>query len=226
MDIEGLGDKLVNQLVDEGLVTGYGDLYRLDVESVARLPRMGQRSAEKLVAAIQSSKTRGLARVLNALSIRHVGSTVARVLARNFGSVQRMASASVEELAAVDEVGEIIADSVFRFFASETGRQVIADLTGQGVVMTDDAADSPADSQVLAGKTLVVTGTLQNRTRDEMHALIGRHGGKTSSSVSSKTDYLVAGEKPGSKLTKAEKLGVPVLTEQQLEQMLGIGTDS
>lgn len=225
MDIEGLGDKLVIQLVDEGLVTNCGDLYRLAAGQVAALPRMGQRSADKLIAAIETSKTRGLARLLNALSIRHVGSTVARVLARHFGDIEKLAAASIEELAAVDEVGDIIAESVYSFFDNQSGRDLVADLDSLGLDMTEQSAILDSASQVLEGKTLVVTGTLQNRTRDEMHQLIQQHGGKTTSSVSSKTDYLIAGEKAGSKLAKAEKLGVPVLGEADLEQLLGVDTE-
>ena len=222
MDIEGLGDKLVNSLVDEGLVSSYADLYRLTADQVAELPRMGQRSSANLVTAIEASKSRGLARLLNALSIRHVGSTVARVLARHFADIEKLAAASVEDLGNVDEVGEIIAESVHGFFNSETGRQIIGDLAAEGVVLIEEQADSPAASDLLLGKTLVVTGTLQNYTRDQVHSLIQQHGGKTSSSVSSKTDYLVAGEKAGSKLAKAEKLGVAVLGESDFEKLLGL----
>ncbi len=223
MDIEGLGDKLVNLLVDEGLVRSYGDLYRLDIASVAALPRMGQRSAEKLIAAIEISKTRGLARLLNALSIRHVGNTVAKVLARNFGDIKKIASATSEQLASVNEVGDIIADSVFRFFSSPHGQTTIADLEEQGIVMIEENRSPESASQRLAGKSLVVTGSLSKYTRDEIHALIEQHGGKTSSSISSKTDYLVAGDKAGSKLAKAKKLGVAVLTEVDFEQLIVSG---
>jgi DNA ligase (NAD+) len=220
MDIEGLGEKLVNLLVDEGLVHSYGDLYRLDAATLAALPRMGQRSAEKLVAAVAASKSRGLARLLNALSIRHVGGTVAKVLARQYGDIEKLAAASVDELASVDEVGEIIADSVHRFFSSAHGRATIADLKAQGVVMTESASGPETASQKLAGKSLVVTGTLAKYTRDQIHALIEQHGGKVSSSVSAKTGYVVAGEKAGSKLEKAQKLGVTVLTEEEFEKLI------
>ncbi|MGI9516461.1 MAG: NAD-dependent DNA ligase LigA [Pirellulaceae bacterium] len=220
MDIEGLGDKLVALLVSEGLVDTYGDLYRLTVDQVAALPRMGQRSAEKLIAAIQDSKSRGLTRLLNAMSIRHVGTTVAGVLARHFGDIEKLQAASVEELYDIDEVGEIIAESVHGFLSSPLGCQTIDDLRSAGVVMTEDVAASGPVGDTFSGKTFVVTGTLNKYTRDEIHELIKGQGGKTSSSVSKKTDYLVAGEKAGSKLVKAESLGVKVISEDEFEAML------
>ncbi len=223
MDIEGLGEKLVGLLVDNRLVGNYGDLYRLKAETVAALPRMGDVSANNLITAIEASKSRGLARLLNALSIRHAGITVARVLARHFGDIRKLAAASVEELASVNEVGEIIAQSVYDFFNSEHGRRTIADLAGLGVQLTDDATESKPAGRTLAGKTLVVTGTLRKFTRGEVEELIARHGGKATSSISSRTDYLVAGDKAGSKLEKAQQLGVPVLSEEEFEKLIGGG---
>jgi DNA ligase (NAD+) len=220
MDIEGLGEKLVNQLVDAGLVTCYGDLYRLDADRLAALERMGKKSADKLVAAIEASKSRGLARLLNALSIRHVGNTVAKVLARHYGSIDAVSSATREELSTVSEVGEIIADSVYRFFSSEHGQQTVRDLQESGVVTEESRDASTSASQMLAGKTLVVTGTLSKYNRDQIHELIEQHGGKTASSVSSKTSYLVAGENAGSKLDKARSLGVAVLSEDDFDALI------
>lgn len=221
MDIEGLGDKLVRQLVDCGLVKRYGDLYRLTVEQVADLERMGTTSATKLINAIEASKHQGLARLLNALSIRHVGITVARVLARHFGSLQKIRAASVEELSQIDEVGGIIAQSVHDFINSDSGRQTLDDLHSLGVRLSEDiSANEPVNKQ-LAGKTIVVTGTLTKYTREEIQELIRQHGGKAASSVSSKTDYVVAGEKAGSKKAKAESLGVKVISEAEFEKMLG-----
>ena len=220
MDIEGLGDKLVNQLVSDGLVSSYGDLYRLTCEKIMQLERMGKRSSEKLVAAIAETRSRGLDRLLNALSIRHVGATVAKVLARHFGSMDRLESAGLEQLAAVDEVGEIIARSVHEFIRSEHGQSTLRDFRELGLGMQADQPTATAQSDALVGKTFVVTGTLTKYTRDQIHQLIEEHGGKTSKSVSAKTDYLVAGEKAGSKREKAEKLGVAIVDEAGFEQLL------
>ncbi|MCA9118667.1 MAG: NAD-dependent DNA ligase LigA [Planctomycetaceae bacterium] len=220
MDIEGLGDKLVDQLVSSGMVNTYGDLYRLKDRKadLLRLERMGEKSAENLIQGIETSRTRNLASLLNALSIRHVGATVARVLAEHFGSIEAIETATLEELAGVNEIGSIIAESVYSFFHSEFGKAIVDDLRSMGLNM--EAAKTSLASNSLADKTLVVTGTLVNHTRDEIQDLIRQHGGKVSSSVSAKTDYVVAGEKAGSKLAKAEKLGVRVLTEEEFEAML------
>jgi DNA ligase (NAD+) len=218
MDIEGLGDKLVDQLVTDGLVSDYAELYKLDAERLAALPRMGSKSAEKLVEKIRGSRSRGLGRLLNALSIRHVGARVATVLAEEFGSIEKLQEATVEQLAEVHEIGQIIAESVHEFLHDDFGSATIAALIEQGVRMDADRPARSGDS--LEGKAFVVTGTLIHRTRDEIHALIKQHGGRTSSSVSKKTDYLVAGEKAGSKLTKAKKLGVQVLSEANLDELI------
>ncbi len=219
MDIEGLGDKLVDQLVGQGLVRSYGDLYRLRLDQLTGLERMGRKSSENLLAGIEASKDRGLARLLNALAIRHVGARVATVLAEQFASMDALTAASVEELSAINEIGPIIAQSVHDFLHSKHGRHSIGDLGRMGVKM-ESAQPAGEVSRVLEGKTLVVTGALQKYARDEINALIERHGGRAASSVSSKTDYVVAGEKAGSKLAKAQKLGVPVLTEDEFEALL------
>ena len=220
MDIEGLGDKLVEQLVSSGLVKSYGDLYRLTAEQLLTLERMGKKSSENLLAGIEASKDRGLARLLNALSIRHVGTTVARVLAESFGTIGALREASVEQLSEINEIGPIIAESVHEFLDSEFGMASVDDLAALGVTMEAPQRDEEERSEILAGKTLVVTGTLVKYTRDEIKELIVQHGGRAASSVSSKTDYLVAGEKAGSKLTKAESLGVAVLTEEEFEALI------
>jgi len=220
MDIEGLGDKLVDQLVEEGLVRSCGDLYRLDAATLAGLERMGKKSSQNLVEAIEASKERGLARVLNALTIRHVGARVAAVLAEHFGSIDALAAASMDELAQINEIGPVIAQSVYDFLHSETGRRIIDDLRSVGVRMEAERPAGAATSRKLEGKTFVVTGTLQKYTRDEIHELIERHGGRAASSVSKNTDYLVAGEKAGSKLAKARQLGVAVLDEAGFEALL------
>jgi DNA ligase (NAD+) len=219
MDIEGLGDKLVDQLVDGGLVQDYADLYRLTDEQLTDLERMGRKSAEKLLAGIEASKSRGLARLLNALAIRHVGARVGTTLAEHFGSVEAMQQAEVEELAEVPEIGPIIARSVYDYLHSAEGQKELAELAAAGLNMTAPKRLA-AKLGALAGKTLVVTGTLLKYTREEIEELIAQRGGRAASSVSKKTDYVVAGENAGSKLEKAQKLGITVLSEEQFDELL------
>ncbi len=223
MDIEGLGDKLVEQLVRERLVGGYGDLYRLTFEQIEDLDRMGEKSATNLIDAIAKSKNRGLSRLLAALTIRHVGRRVAVILAEHFGSINALRDASEQQLNDIDEVGPTIARSVFEYLHSEHGRRTIDDLVSLGLDMTAPMREKTdvAEPGPLTGKTIVVTGTLTKYTRDEIQRLITGHGGRASSSVSKKTDYVVAGEKAGSKLEKAEKLGIPVFSEDEFEKLLG-----
>ncbi len=219
MDIEGLGDKLIDQLVGQGLVAGCGDLYRLTLDQLMELERMGRKSSENLLAGIAASKDRGLARLLNGLSIRHVGTRLAAVLAERFGSMDALIAASVEELSDTMEIGPIIAQSVYDFLHGKFGSETIADLKSVGVKME---APRVRASRALEGKTLVVTGTLAKYSRDEINELIARHGGHAASSVSKNTDYVVAGEKAGSKLDKARQLGVKVLTEAEFEKLLKV----
>ncbi len=220
MDIEGLGDKLVEQLVASDLVADYADLYALTVDQLAVLERMGEKSARSLVAQIERSKERGLAKLLNALGIRHVGPRVAAILARRFPTIERLQGATVEALAEEHEIGAVIAESVHEWLASDYGRRVIAGLAAAGVRL-----DLPAEEQVregpLTGRTLVVTGTLETFSRQEAEEAIRRAGGRASGSVSKKTDYVVAGAEAGSKLEKAAKLGVPVIDEAEFKRLLG-----
>ncbi len=220
MDIEGLGEKLVDQLVSTGLVKTYADLYRLKLDDLVKLERMGRKSSENLLRAIEQSKTRGLARLLTALAIRHVGQHVAQVLAEHFGSMDRLMEASEEELAAIHEIGPVIAKSVYQFLHSKRGRKIIEDLRRQGVVM-ELPRQRRTRSQALAGKTIVVTGTLKNFTRDQIHQVIQEHGGRPASSVSRNTDFVLVGENPGSKLQKAQQLGIPTLSEEQFLALIG-----
>lgn len=213
MDIEGLGDKLVEQLIDEKLVSNYGDLYRLTAQQLLSLPRMGQRSCEKLLAAIDASKNRGLQRLLNALSIRHVGGRVSEVLANHYQTMEKLRNASVIELSTLSDVGETIANSVYEFFHDTFGQNLIQDLADLGINMEQQASSATPQTNLLQGKSFVVTGTLPDYGRDEIQALIKANGGKVSSSVSKKTDYLVAGEKAGSKLETATQLGITVLDQ-------------
>jgi len=205
-------------------VQDYGDLYRLEEQQLLQLERMGRRSVEKLLTAIEAAKQRGLARLLNALSIRHVGATVARVLASHFGSIEAIRAANQEQLAEINEIGPIIAESVFGFLHGERGRSVIDDLRRLGVAMTAQQPKTEAAvGNLFAGKTLVVTGVLQNHSRQEMEELIRQHGGRAASSVSKKTDFLIAGENAGSKLAKAQSLGVVILSEDEFEALCNGG---
>ena len=224
MDIEGLGDKLVDQLVDRGLVRRHADLYRLTADQVIELERMGQKSAENLIEGIKTSRQRGLSRLLNALSIRHVGQRVATVLAEHFGSIDRLSKATPEELSEVHEIGEVIAASVHAFLHSDHGLRAIEDLRAADVMMDEPRALAAAEARatgVLAGKVLVITGTLPRRSRDAMQEAITRHGGRFSSSVSKKTDYVVAGENAGTKLEKAQQLGLRILSEDEFDALVG-----
>ena len=220
MDISGLGDKLVEQLVATGMVQDYADLYTLNVSQLQSLERMGKKSAEKLLTEIANSRDRGLVRVLNALGIRHVGPRVSTLLTEKFPSVEVLRKATVEEIAAVHEIGDIIAESVHDWLMSDYGTRVIDRLMSAGVSMNVPQANDVRDGP-LTGKTIVVTGTLESFTRQEAEEAIQQAGGRSSSSVSKKTDYVVAGNEAGSKLTKAEKLGVTVLNNDQFKELLG-----
>ncbi|MDS1140913.1 NAD-dependent DNA ligase LigA [Pusillimonas sp. SM2304] len=221
LDIEGLGEKLVDQLVDSGRVKSLADLFTLTVIELAAYERMGRKSAENLVAALERARTPALGRLLYALGIRHVGETTARDLARHFGSVDAVMAADEASLLQVNEVGPVVAASILRFFAEPHNRDVIAALAAAGVHADAEAAPSGTDLR-LAGKTLVLTGTMPNWTRDEATRHILAAGGKVSGSVSRKTAYVVAGEEAGSKLAKAAELGVPVLDEDGLKGLLGV----
>ena len=223
MDIEGLGDKLVDQLVAAKTICNYGDLYRLEAKQdrLLNMERMGRKSVDNLLDGIDASKNRGLARLLNALTIRHVGTRVAVVLAERFHTIDAIIAATVEQLSETNEIGPIISQSVFDYFHSEFGEATIADLRSVGVKMDAIASGEAAGVfRALEGKTLVVTGTLTKYTRDEIAELITLHGGRAASSVSKKTDYVVAGENAGSKLEKAQSLGVPVITEEDFERLV------
>ncbi|MGH7706581.1 MAG: NAD-dependent DNA ligase LigA [Vulcanimicrobiaceae bacterium] len=219
MDIEGVGDVLASALVDGRLVRDVADLYDLDAGKLLALPRMGEKSAANVVAAIAGSKTRGLARLLAALNIRYVGGQNAALLAPEFGSIDALAAAEKEELAAVDGVGEQIAESVWFFLRQPQNLAVIERLRAHGVEMTAPRR-APRPVGALAGKTLVLTGTLPSLTRDQAAELIVGAGGKVSSAVSKKTDYVVAGDAAGTKLEKAHKLGVTVIDEAELQRIV------
>lgn len=216
MDIDGLGPAVVQLLVEQKLAASPADLYTLRLTDVASLDRMGRRSAKKLLEAIEKSKQQPLSRLLYAFGIRQVGQKAAGLLARQFGSMDRLQEATREELCAIPDIGEITAESLCRWLESAQGQHLIARLREAGVNMTQPDEQL---SHRLEGQTFVITGTLEKRSRQEMTQFIQQHGGKVSGSVSKRTDYLVAGEDAGSKLQKARELGVPVLTEGELEAM-------
>lgn len=220
MDIEGLGDKLVNQLVDSNFVGSFGDLYALTLDKLMSLERVGKKSAENLLQGIAASRDRGMTRVLNAISIRHVGQRVAQILARRFGNVDALMAADLETIGSTNEIGPIIAQSVFDYFRSDDGMELIRQLHAAGVSLEASAEDSVDSKGVFAGKTVVVTGSLSKYSRDEIERLIEQRGGRAASSVSKKTDFLIAGEAAGSKLEKAKSLGVPVLTEAEFDDLI------
>jgi DNA ligase (NAD+) len=219
MDIDGLGDKLVEQLADEGLIESVADLYTLDVERLSALDRMGQKSAENLVTAIERSKTTTLPRFLYALGIREVGEATASNLARHFGDLDKLMAADLDALVEVEDVGPIVAAHVANFFAAERNCQIIALLREHGVHWPVDTA--PSGEMPLAGQTWVLTGNLEAMTRSEAKEKLQALGAKVAGSVSAKTDCVAAGANAGSKLAKAEALGVKVIDETQLLQVLG-----
>jgi DNA ligase (NAD+) len=219
MDIEGLGEKLVDQLVDGGLVRTAADLYRLDVARLAALERMADKSAANVAAAIEKSKATTLPRFIFGLGIRHVGEATAKELARHFGSLDALAAADEAALQQAQDVGPVLAESIARFFAEPHNREVIRALRAAGVRWRE-AAPQRAAAGPLAGRTLVLTGTLPDLTRDEAKARIEAAGGKVAGSVSRKTDYVVAGAEAGSKLEKARELGIPILDEGGLLALL------
>ena len=219
MDIEGLGDKLVDQLVDAAIVKTPVDLYRLGVLALANLERMGEKSAQNLLAAIEKSRATTLARFIFALGIRNVGEATARDLARHFGKLDALMAADLDALQRVPDVGPIVANAIAAFFAEPHNREVIEQLRAAGLHW-EEGEPAAAAAGALAGKTFVLTGTLPTLTRDEAKALIDARGGKVAGSVSKKTHYVVAGAEAGSKLDKAQALGVAILEEDGLLRLL------
>ena len=220
MNIDGLGDKIVDQLVDKGLVKDVADLYALKESEVAGLERMAEKSAQNLLEEIEASKKNSLARLIYALGIQFVGERTAQLLAEHFSSLEELAAGKEEELEEVPEVGPKVAASIVEFFSEPANCQLIKKLRKAGVHPT--AEKRVVKSQKLAGKSFVFTGSLANRSREEAGELVIQHGGKVSSSVSKKTSYVVVGTDPGSKYEKAKELGVTILTEAEFEKLLGL----
>jgi DNA ligase (NAD+) len=218
MNIDGLGETIVDQLVDKGLVKDFADLYHLDADSVANLERMAEKSAQNLIDEIKESKSRGLVRLIYALGIRFVGERTGQLLAENFGSMKKLADASLEELTEVPEVGPKVATSIVDFFSEPANKAVLQRLEEAGLKMKEERK-APRDNS-LAGQSFVFTGGLAHRSREEAGQLVVDRGGKVISTVSKKTDYVVVGTDPGSKYDKAKELGVPILDESGFEKLL------
>src|SRR5829696_6916237 len=226
MDIEGLGEERVTQFVEAGLLNDAADVYSLTVEQLVPLERIGERSAQLLVDAVDQSRSRPLAKLLVGLGIRHVGPSASQALARELGNLEAIADAGVEQLAVVPGVGGVIAESVVAFFANERNRALVERLRAAGVTFRGpEKAEVRSDGPSLAGMTFVLTGTLPSMTREEAQAELEARGGKVTSSVSKKTSYVVVGESPGSKLAKAEQLGVTTLDEDALGHLLEHGPE-
>jgi len=219
MDIDGLGEKIVDQLVDSSLVRDFADLYHLKVAVLSRLERLAEKSATNLVEAIQSSKERGLSRLLFGLGIRYVGDHVAEILAAHYRSLESLSRASQEELMGVPEIGPRIAESVANFFTQEENQRVIERL-GQAGVRTTDLRPGTAGPSPLRGKIFVLTGAMEGFSREEAKEAILKKGGKVTSSVSPHTDFLVLGKDPGSKLEEAKRLGIKTLNEGEFQALL------
>ena len=216
LDIQGLGDKLIEQLVRDDRLHSPADLFALTLEDWAALPRMAEKSAQNILAALEAAKSTTLARFIYALGIREVGNVSAELLARHYRELPALMAASEEDLQAIDGIGPVMAQYIRHFFLDDANRAVIAALQAAGIHWPVVEAPVIAADSPLAGKTVVITGTLPTMTRDEAAAHIARLGGKTSSAVSKKTDYLLAGDKAGSKLEKAQALGVAIIDEAQL----------
>jgi DNA ligase (NAD+) len=230
MDIAGMGEKLVEQLTAAGLLTSFADIYRLtdNRDRLLELDRLGEKSVDKLLAGIEHSKSLPLWRLLTALNIRHIGVTTARTLAAQFGALDAIREQSLESLSETPDVGPVIAQSLFDFFHSDFGRLIVEELRSAGLNFgerlpekPESAGDSPPEEKLFSGKSIVVTGTLERLKRDEIENLIRDLGGKASGSVSKKTAFVVAGADAGSKLEKAEKLGIEVIDETEFLKRIG-----
>lgn len=222
MDIEGVGEVLVSELVKNDLVTKPSDFYKLTLDKLMTVPRMGLKSAEKAIKNIEGSKTRPFGRIINALGIRHVGTTMADLLAENYPSMEKLRHASASDLAAIEGVGPVLAETIFEFFQEPQVNQLIDELIQLGVRMEEDleAKERDALPQTLAGKTFVITGTLETMERSDAEKAVKARGGKATSSVSKNTSYLVVGASPGSKVAKAQQLNVPILNEAEFIELL------
>ena len=217
MDIEGMGEALIRQIVDKGVIKDYGDIYYIRKEEIMGLERMGAKSAENLISAVERSKSNSIDRVIFALGIRHAGIHAAAVLAKMFGSLKRLSEATLAELEEINEIGPVMAQSIYEFFRNKTTLKVLTKLKGAGVKMEEKVL--PAKGK-LAGLSFCISGKLTNYSRLQAQRLIKSLGGRVSGSVGKSTNYLLLGEDPGSKYDKARKLGVKIIGEKEFEKLL------
>ena len=221
MNIDGMGPAMVKSLIDAGMLTDIADLYCLDVEKLQTLDRMGKKSAENLLASVENSKKSGLARLIFGLGIQNVGQKAGKALAEHYGDIESLFAASAEEIASIDDFGAITASCVVSYFSHPQTRALVDRLKAAGVVTSEEKKEKGA---LFAGKTFVLTGTLPTLKRSQAAALIEENGGKTSSAVSKSTDFVLAGEEAGSKLTKAQSLGIAIIDEEKLLLMIEKGS--
>ena len=218
MDIDGLGYSIIEQLLERNLISGITDIYTLKLEDVASLKKNGKKFAQNLIDSINASKNNDLANLITALGIRHVGSKMAKTLARKYKNIDNLMNAGQEELSMQEDVGDITANSIYTFFKQEQTIDLISKLKTAGVNM--ESLEEESTDKRFEGMTFVLTGALESFTRDEASDIIEKFGGKTSGSVSKKTTYVLAGEDAGSKLTKAQNLGVTIITEAEFQEMI------
>lgn len=219
MDIAGLGYSIIEALIEKGLLNGIEDIYYLKKEDIASLKKSGDKFADNLINAINKSKKNNLDKLISSLGIRHVGTKAAKTLAREYKTMDNLMKASEVNLSLVDDIGAITAKSICEFFEQEQSKELIKKLKAAGVKMSNTEEEEEGDNR-FSGMTFVLTGTLEKYTRDEASDIIEKFGGKTSGSVSKKTAYVLAGEEAGSKLTKAQELGITVITEDEFEEMI------
>ena len=217
MNIDGLGENIIGVLLDKKMIANIADIYDLEFEDIASLKKNGKKFAQNLIDSINASKANDLYRLITALGIRHVGVKAAKILAKRYENMDNLAEATVESLSMVEEIGPIVANSIREFFEQEQTKDLLKRLKDAGVNM--ERQKSEDEDERFAGKTFVLTGTLEKYSREEASNIIEKFGGKTSSSVSKKTSYLLAGEDAGSKLTKAQNLGVQIITEAEFDDM-------
>ena len=217
MNIDGLGENIIGVLLEKKMISNIADIYDLEFEDIASLKKNGKKFAQNLIDSINESKENDLYRLITALGIRHVGVKAAKILAKQYGDMDKLSEATVEDLSEVEDIGPIVANSIREFFDQEQTKDLLSRLKDAGVNMKRIKEDDEDDR--FAGKTFVLTGTLEKYSREEASNIIEKFGGKTSSSVSKKTSYVLAGEDAGSKLTKAQSLGVQIITEEEFEEM-------
>lgn len=219
MDIDGLGPSIIEQMLEKNLIQNAADLYYIKAEDIAKMDKLGEKSADNLIAALEKSKTNPLYRLINALGIRHIGEKAAKILAKKYKTIDNLISADVEDLSKLSDIGEKMAQSVVEFFSHKENIEFIERLKNAGVLCEDNTSEQVTDNR-FEGKVFVLTGTLENYKRSDAAKIIENLGGKTSSSVSKKTDYVLAGAEAGSKLTKAQSLGVRILSEVEFEELI------